>query len=626
MEFKGQTLEEALQRAEVSTGRSRNEMIYKVVEKKSGFLKGKEFYIKIDRYKEKTKIGLKNGKPIFTIGDIPPSVEPGGNISIIINGRRIKEKTPVSEIDAIEINAIDSELVREINLSLSEDGMNAFIETTLIPERRYIVCDSEENTDLKVEAKLVKEEYPAPFTIEEIEEALRQKNISYGIKWDRIREILDGGKCIAAEGLPPEKSVSDEIKYLFGFKKENKPVEVHGRVDYYNIGETEFVEPGEILALRNEGKDGKPGYNIFGNTINPEKRQIKNLFVGSGCETVENGNKIVASIKGMPSIRNERVFVFPVHIINGDVDIKTGNINFEGDILIKGNIKEGLGVYSGNNLTVQGEAAEANLSACGNVVIQKNIISSKITAGEKQLMDTKAIEYIKEVNKFFSGMLEAFNDIKNNSQLPDNIKDSQIFKLLLESKFKKIKKEMLQAGKLVSNEISGDDVYNVLKTSFGIYKLIENNVLSSANILANQINRNSDYISKYELLLNPADVIVGYCQNSEINATNNLVVVGKGCYNTNVCVQNKAVFTGSPGIFRGGQIYAKNSILLKEAGSPAGVLTILRTSRDGIIEVNIAYPNTVINIGDQVYKIDYPVKMLKAYMQKGEIVVEKLKA
>lgn len=626
MYFKGKNLEEALINAETSTQRKREEFIYEVTQKKSGFLKSKELVVNIKGFKEKSTIKLENSKLIFNPKDINPFIEADENVSIIVNGRAVNGRVQIKETDEVVIKTIDTEAKRDIAVYVSDDKIQAILEIVIIAGRKYELVDSPEGSDIKIKAKVVEEILPENYTYDEAKKYISENKITYGLIQENIKGVLSGGKCIAAQGLKPEKPTPDTIEYFFNTKIENKPLEVDGKVDYYNIGETEFVEEGKILALRKEGKDGKPGYDVFGKPIATEKRTLLRLAAGNGAEVLDNGNKIIASLKGMPSLKNDRICVFPVHTINGDVNIKTGNIQFEGDILVKGNATEGLCINSGNSLTILGEATEAKLYAGGNVTVQKSAILSTIVAGEKQLAEVQGVDEIKNINGIFNKIIEGYQEIKSAKKVPQHVRDNQILKIILESKFNSFKSHIAEVNESVFKHCYNQNLKDAWKESTGLFKLIENNLINNIEIIKNQSKKLNEIINNTDILLSPADVVVGYSQNSTIKATNDLIVKGKGCYNTNVIVENKAIFTGNPGIFRGGQLYAKNYISIKESGSNAGVLTILKTSWDGTIEVKLAYQNTILNIGDQIYKVDYPVKMLKAYIQKGEIIVEKLKA
>lgn len=59
-------------------------------------------------------------------------------------------------------------------------------------------------------------------------------------------------------------------------------------------------------------------------------------------------------------------------------------------------------------------------------------------------------------------------------------------------------------------------------------------------------------------------------------------------------------------------------------GSSAGVSTILRVSKNGEIEADVAYQNTVFCFEERQYILEAHSKSIKAYLDKdGEIVVEK---
>jgi uncharacterized protein (DUF342 family) len=163
----------------------------------------------------------------------------------------------------------------------------------------------------------------------------------------------------------------------------------------------------------------------------------------------------------MVSIKNGSLCVFPVHNVNGDVDIKTGNIEFDGDIVITGDIREGLKIISGNNLTVYGSAAEAVINSGGNIRIDKNVISCNIKAGEKQINDLKAFEYIKTFNEFLSNAVNTYGELKKSGKLSENISLSTFFKVFLESKSKNHRDKIYEGKDFLSKNKINEDMSNL---------------------------------------------------------------------------------------------------------------------------------------------------------------------
>lgn len=624
MIFTGKTLDEAFAAAEKEMGYSRSELLYEIIEKKEGFFKQKEVKIQVNGIKSKAKLAVKQGIVEYIDGDSNPTIEPGKYITVKVNGVLIHERTHVKDSDNISIETVESDAEKISSITVSEDSMEGYVQVEYIPQRAFEVEDSTPLHNLIVQAKVIKETYPEKFKSTDIENAIKDKKIKYGIIWENVSKVIDGGKYLIAKGKKPESPIDDEIKYYFNTEEEKKPIEVDGKVDYYNIGDIEFIDAGKTLAIKEDGREGMPGYDIYGNIIQPIKRNVKRLLKGPGCEIAGNGNRLIASIKGMPSIKGEAVCVYPVHTISTDVDIRTGNASFEGDIVIKGSVREGMKVHSGNNLNIFGDVAEAVLTAGGNIKIGKNIIASTVKAGDRQMNEMDAIEYLTKILNLNKMLLDNYHDLKLKGKLPDNITLNKLFKFLLESKFQTEKNILIQGNNFFKKNIAGNSL-SVWNNAFEIFNSIDSGIFFDVPKLTECNNQLQKYIDQYNIQMMPADLIVQYCQNSNLYATNNVEVKGKGCYNTNIISENKVIFTGYPGVFRGGQIYAKKGIVMKEVGSSAGVASVLKVSKDGVIEANIAYQNTILCVEEQMYKIENPVRMLKAYMSKGEIIVDKLK-
>ncbi|SKA86083.1 hypothetical protein SAMN05443428_10736 [Caloramator quimbayensis] len=623
MRYSGKNLEEAVENASKDTNRDKEELVYEIIEEKNSLFK-KQVTIEIKRFKERGKIGISDGKIVFIPKELPPSITSGEGVKIKINGRHITEKTYVNEEDKIDIELENKEGRKDIEIKVSEDKMQAFIKVYYEPKIVYKLKDKEPGNEILIEAEKYIEEYPQKFTKEEIEEILNEKKIKYGVQWQSINDVIDGGEVLIAKGLMPAEPVDDRIDYYFITEDKKAPVEKDGKVDFYNIGEIECVEEGQVLAVRKEGKDGKIGYDVYGNVIIPRKRKIEKILKGPGCEVLDNGSRAVSLIKGMPKLENERISVNPVYMINGDVDIKTGNVEFKGNIVIKGNVTAGMKVKSKNDIMIMKDVEDSQVFAGGNIKIGGSIIKSVIKAGEKQLNYDAAIEHIKYFKDFLKRINLLYEEILKTGKFNLNNQAVHAIKILLDTQLKDDKNKVLEADRFIRDNCD-DEISSFWDRCINIFKLIENESISNFSILKQFIDFIENFISSYQNEVNIADVVVYYCQNSEINATNNVEIKGKGCYNTNIYALNEVMFSGYSGVLRGGYIFAKNHIKAGEVGSQASIRTILKTSMEGIIEANVAYQNTILTFGDSYYRIEYPCKSLKAYVQKGEIIVEKFK-
>jgi uncharacterized protein len=623
--YKGKTLDDTLEAAEKDTGKKRSEFIYDVTEEKSLFLKNSHYIVNVKGFKQNGKIEIKDGKVIYYKGDTLPSIAPGDNLIIKVNGNSITGKTYIKENDNVEFLFDTIPPDRKISLEITQERYSAYVKIEYMPSKIFRITDKLPDTDIIAESEVVSEIYPQKYEKKDIENILTENKITYGVQWDNLERVLNGERVLIAAGKEPIEPVEDQIKYFFNQENEKKPVEVDGKVDYYSIGQVEFVEKGKLLGIIQEGSDGKPGYDIYGNVVSCKMRKRIKILSGAGCEVVDNGKRAIASTNGRPTLKGGRICVYPVHTVQGDVSIKTGNVRFDGDVVVNGNIKEGMKVIAGNNIVVHGDAADAVLISDGNIKIAKNVVASELKAGNKQLSDIEGAKYLGLIRGLFGNILLSYQELKKSGKLQPNISTGLLFKMMLQTKFNHMKDKVAEGVLFISKSKVNKDILKAWDDSFNIYKMIEDGNLSDINILMSLYKILSDFIVKHEISQTPADVIINYAQNSNIYASNNVEVKGMGCYNTNIIAENQVIFSGSPGVFRGGQIFANKAVILKEVGSTAGVLTIIKTSKEGIVEAKTAYQNTVIYIGEQAYKIEYPVKMLKVHMDKGEIKVEKLK-
>ena len=104
-----------------------------------------------------------------------------------------------------------------------------------------------------------------------------------------------------------------------------------------------------------------------------------------------------------------------------------------------------------------------------------------------------------------------------------------------------------------------------------------------------------------------------------------MFIQGKGQYTSEITALNNIEFTQELSVCRGGVLSAGKEIRLKTVGSEAGVNTILKVPKEGIITADIAYSNTVFCFGEKQFILDVASRNVKAYVDSmGDIEIEKL--
>src|SRR5208337_4362272 len=67
----------------------------------------------------------------------------------------------------------------------------------------------------------------------------------------------------------------------------------------------------------------------------------------------------------------------PVVIINGDVDLTTGNINFNGTVHITGSVRPGFKVQADSDVIIERDVEDAHIIAGGNITIKNGVVGNE---------------------------------------------------------------------------------------------------------------------------------------------------------------------------------------------------------------------------------------------------------
>lgn len=253
----------------------------------------------------------------------------------------------------------------------------------IAPAQSEKFIDSEIKIEIsrdKMEASLhiTRAEGGKEFTAEEIMEALRQANVIYGINEPRVKQIAEmkytNGFVLIALGKAPVNGVDGKIVYHFDPEQTVKPVvEEDGTVNFKELNIIKNVTRGELLVEVYPPTEGVPGIDVCGNEIPAKKGKEIRIKAGKNTEESEDKTKLFAATDGQILIDNGKISVSEVYHIRGDVDNSTGNVQFNGTVIINGNVKSGFTVQAQGNIEVHGVVEGATLIAGGNITVNRGV-------------------------------------------------------------------------------------------------------------------------------------------------------------------------------------------------------------------------------------------------------------
>lgn len=291
-------------------------------------------------------------------------------------------------------------LYEDVEVSVSDDKMKAFI--------KFIRTD--EGVE-EVDVPHIRRKINGFGVFFGIEDSLLEKAVKH-------KEF--NNKHLVAEGKPFEKG--EDAKLIFHFERDKSlapKLLQDGTADFHNLELIDNVVKGQELVTMIPAVEGTPGMNVLGNTIKPPKPKEKKMPRGKNVIRTENGEKLVAGIDGQVVHEDGRVHVLKTHEINGDVDHSTGNIEFLGNVIVRGNVKTGFKINSGGNVEVYGIVEGAEITAEGDIILDKGMQGGKkgiLKAGGKVL--AKYIENAKVIAED-EVVSEAImhSDVKSHSEI-----------------------------------------------------------------------------------------------------------------------------------------------------------------------------------------------------------------
>jgi uncharacterized protein len=219
---------------------------------------------------------------------------------------------------------------------------------------------------------LCRDEKNDVISIDDLTQLLTDNKIIYGVKRDVLELIATDPHSIEypiviAEGKP---SVNGEDAYL---RNEVKNV-MNGSHDKFNfrvVMQIPSVTKGQLLATVVPAGEGVNGKDVTGLPL--AAKQGRPLRIKAGKNVMLMSNQFYSLLDGQLSMTNKSISVNPVFEVKGDLDLKTGNLDFVGSITINGNVPSGYELKAGGDICVYGLVEGATLQAAGNIMIHGGV-------------------------------------------------------------------------------------------------------------------------------------------------------------------------------------------------------------------------------------------------------------
>ncbi len=396
VQINAETLEEGLKEAAIELGVSEKKLEYEIIVKGSkGFLGfGKKNFTlvvyKIDDGQDKSSIFDETDSDEFVEADIEINTDGEAVVSLykgdvllkvvppVGKGRKITPDEVYKMIQGRGIHEFDKNTVSKVT-KLADNipiKVGTFIHN---PGNDSIMSLSIEESDMKAYITISP---PGPGGSDIIKDTvfafLKNNSVIYGVDEEKLEKVIDhklyNEPILVAEGTFPVNGKDAEITYNFNieaipsFLKEKE-----GKIDFKDKNLVQNVVAGQILAEKAPAEKGVKGRTVTGKPLEARNGADKEFKIGNNTELSKDGLKVTSLCNGQVMMVGDKITVENVYIVDGDVNLTTGNIHFLGTVMVKGNVEDGFSIKATGNIEVMGNVGKCNLDAVGNVIVHQGI-------------------------------------------------------------------------------------------------------------------------------------------------------------------------------------------------------------------------------------------------------------
>lgn len=241
------------------------------------------------------------------------------------------------------------------------------------------------------------EEYTAAMLMD----ALEEKGVSEGIDHRKIQEMVSqklyNTEFKIAAGIAPTDGVDGYYDYNFDTNFDSKPkVLPDGSVDYWSVHSIESVVADQVIAIYHPAVEGTDGVTVKGKVLQAKRAREQMPIKGKGFARLDDNLTYKALMDGKIEMQNGRIVILPIHELHGNAELGSGNIDFRGDVVIHGNVENGVSIKATGSITVDGVVEACVLEAGTDIILRSGMLGgNKASVKAKGNITAKFFEFTK---------------------------------------------------------------------------------------------------------------------------------------------------------------------------------------------------------------------------------------
>ncbi|MEL1134259.1 FapA family protein [Desulfitobacterium sp. THU1] len=569
-------------------------------------------------------------KYLITLTDAVKFVVPAPQAgTLCINGEAQQRAFKVEPIDVLEF--YPTVFPGELNwdLEVRDQGFTAVARVTHQRPGYYTIPDSiEEEMTIRFDEIIVWQDAKpdGQYSNEDkLQADLLGQGIIFGVfptVWEAITAVQGVGEVLIAQGKAPTLPVHAQIVDLITKKQTNQHEDQ--RVDYF-ASKINLIQAGQALARKIPAKLGIPGKNVYGQEIPAPMPKDFQFKLKKNVHLSEDGLEVLATIAGLPLRMDELSFgVEAVFMLNQDLDLAVGSIEFPGDVFISGDVHDGLHVYSGGKVEIRGSTSRAEIRAEKGLNIYRNVLAGKLVVGARFVVRSKLLKDMQALYDDLNACLLVTIDFMKSPQAK-TLREGQSLKVIIERRFPDLPKKANDFERFLlstKDEMITQELIVFARTTkrfltgLGPLEPQALPLLGRVNQAFKQLIDSMAFEIPEKL-----DCNVDYVQGAVVECAGDFVC-RKGSYNS---VIQAAGDLRIEGVCRGGKIIAGGNVVIKELGGSGVSTTTVQFPGTKRLKVGYCHANVTVIVDKEIISMEEPYKSLEIYREEGRVQIERLK-
>ncbi len=224
----------------------------------------------------------------------------------------------------------------------------------------------------------------APLSLDSVRDSIENMRIAFGIDWEAVKgciltcneERIEIADVVIARGRkarnerPPYLVLNEELVN----RLDNNSRE-EAKVDFKELSLFTLIKMGDVLATLMPKQEGVMGMTVLGTTAAFAKEPVSYPKPGKNTEWREQN--VIAKCAGRLQVTGDSFWVDEILDIQGNVDFHVGNLDFPGDVVIRGEILDGFSVKAGKSILCTGCIGAARIECGGDLVTQQGVLGKE---------------------------------------------------------------------------------------------------------------------------------------------------------------------------------------------------------------------------------------------------------